>query len=127
MTIPQVPEPYNNTNNPSKEIWASSGVFNKQVYASPPYYQDVPNSLVPNTGIQTTTTTTTTTPTPTSQLDNALFNGMLSSGNYFVDDMLVFNNYIHYDTKTLPAKTFNPRSFLQQSIVSFNIYSMEYK
>ena len=102
-----------NTNNPSKEILASSGIYDKVVYAPIRYAVDRPG-LIPNTGIVTTT------PSPAMQKNPAtpasysphlehsfritalgrepgLERAMLSDGNYFIDDMLVFNKYIHYD------------------------------
>jgi len=129
-----------NDNNPSKEIWASSGIYNEKPYASLPYASDVPQSLVSNTGIQITTTSTTKNPdSPVSYSPNAdhsfrislqginapLNKAMLSDSNYFVDDMLVFNKYISYNDKRYI--TFDPQSFLEQSIVNFNIYSLEYR
>lgn len=136
----EIPYDSNATNNPSKEIWASSGIHTQIPYASQAYAPDIPNSLVPNTGIQTTTTTTTLNPdNPESYnpFNKHSFNitltgiapplnkALLGDGNYFIDDMLVFNKYISYDTRTL--RTFDPESFLKQSIVNFNIYSLEYR
>lgn len=117
----------NNINNPSKEILASSGIYDGKAYANPVYYSDLPNSLIPNTGIQTTTTSTTTTTNPSGSSGPSGINSLpLGSGRYVTGDMLVFNPYIHYDTKnSIPLKTFNPQSFLQQSIVTFNAYSLE--
>lgn len=129
-----------NDNNPSKEIWASSGIYNEKSYAPLPYASDNNKSLVSNTGIQITTTTTTKNPdnsfSYSPHLDhsfNIQLNGisaplnkaMLSDSNYFIDDMLVFNKYISYDPRRLV--TFDPQSFLEQSIVNFNIYSLEYR
>jgi hypothetical protein len=129
-----------NTNNPSKEIWASSGVHSQVPYAAQPYAPDIPNSLVLNTGIQTTTTTTTLNPdapasyNPITQhsfyialtgVNPPLNRALISDGNYFIEDMLVFNKYISYDSRKLI--TFDPESFLKESIVNFNIYSLEYR
>ena len=116
MPIPN--PPYLSTNNPTKEILASSGIYNGISYAETPFAADVPNSLVANTGINSTTTETSTTVSPS--LNHALFQSNLTSGNYFIDDMLVFNKYIHY----YDFKMFHPQAFLQQSIVTFNRYSL---
>ena len=118
------PPPYNQINNPTKEIIASSGIFVRPpesgILAPDLFAVDRPNSLIANTGIQKTTTST----TPTPPGGNVF--GNLSSGNFFIDDMLVFNKYIHYDTKG-SVKTFDPQSFLQESIGGFNIYSREFR
>jgi hypothetical protein len=128
------------SNNPSKEIWASSGVHSRVPYAAQSYAPDIPNSLAPNTGIQTTTTTTTRSPddptayNPINQhsfyitltgVQPPLNKALINDGNYFIDDMLVFNKYISYDSRKLI--TFDPESFLKESIVNFNIYSLEYR
>jgi hypothetical protein len=119
------PPPYNQINNPTKEILASSGIFVRPpesgILAPALFAVDLPNSLIANTGIQKTTTSTT--PRPT--VGGRVFDN-LSSGNFFIDDMLVFNKYIHYDTKQA-LKTFDPQSFLQESIGGFNIYSREFR
>lgn len=112
-----------NYNNPTKEIFASSGIFSGKTLAPRVYAIDIPSSPVPNTGTQITTTTTTTTRAP--EITPNLLMG-LGSGNYFIDDMLVFNNYIHYDTKNA-LKVFNPQSLLEQSVTAFNAYSLEYR
>lgn len=44
-----------NKNNPSKELFANSGIYDGSIYAQSPYADDIPNSLVPNTGIRSTT------------------------------------------------------------------------
>lgn len=123
-----------NKNNPTKEILPSSGIYSQTPYATQVYANDLPNSTVPNTGIQITTTTTPPSPgavayNPSNQhsffitatgrappLDKALLN----DSNFFIDDMLIFNNYIHHDG----SFEFNPQSFLEQSIVTFNIYNL---
>lgn len=113
-----------NINNPTKEILASSGIYDGKVLSNKLYADDISNSIIANTGINSTTTSTTTTTTfnPSNILSN------LSSGNYFIDDMLVFNNYIHYDSDMFGGiRSFNPRSFLEQANVAFNAYSMEYR
>lgn len=133
-----------NINNPSKEILASSGIYDKVVYAPLLYATDRAGQLIPNAGIVTTT------PSPAAIQKNpaipfaysphlehsfrvtapgrepGLERAMLSDSNYFVDDMLVFNKYIHYDVNG-PLKTFDPQSFLQEAIVQFNIYGLEYR
>jgi hypothetical protein len=129
-----------NNNNPSKEILASSGIYDKIRYANQIYFADRPGQLVPNTGIVLTTpppgapdprVPTAYAPhlnhtfritVPNRQFPRALLNG----GNFFIDDMLVFNKYIHYDDKG-PVKTFDPQSFLQESVVRFNAYSLEFR
>lgn len=119
------PDP-KNINNPTKEILASSGIYDGKVLSNKLYADDIPSSLIANTGINTTTTSTTTKP-PTSSGTPQPFS-ILSSGNYFIDDMLVFNNYIHYDSDMFGGiRSFNPRSFLEQANVTFNAYSMEYR
>jgi hypothetical protein len=118
------PPPYNQINNPTKEILASSGIFVRPpesgILAPRLFAVDLPNSFFANTGIQQTTTSTTPRPPPGNVFDN------LSSGNFFIDDMLVFNKYIHYDTKS-SLKTFDPQSFLQESIGGFNMYGREFR
>jgi hypothetical protein len=96
-----------NKNNPTKEIFASSGIYDEIAYAQQPYASDIPNSVTANTGINTTTTTTsttTTTPSPSGLTP-------LSSFVPFIHDILIFNNYIHYDTKG-SLKTVNPLSLI---------------
>lgn len=126
MPVLTTPPPQNNFNNPTKEIWASSGIFSGERYSDKPYAVDLPNSNIPNTGINTTTTSTTTTISPSLQLQNALFYSELSSGTYLIDNLLVFNKYIHYGGIT-PVVTFNPETFLTESIVKFNLYSLQYR
>lgn len=107
-----------NFNNPTKEIMASSGIWNDTPYASNPYAIDIPNSLIPNTGINTTTTSSTTTsstPPPSSGTMPDL--GVLSDGYMYPDDMLIFNDYIHYVGNPI---RFNPQVFLQEAVASFN-------
>lgn len=111
-----------NKNNPTKEILASSGIWDNTPYAPTPYAVDIPNSLVPNTGINTTTTSSTTSSTtspPSSGSDPSF--GIISSGNLYIDDMLIFNDYIHY-ASTTGIKRFNPQTFLQQAVTAFNAY-----
>lgn len=134
-----------NNNNPSKELLASSGIYDGIVYSSSPnntYFPDRTDSPVANTGIQRTTTSTT--PRPDSNAyrpdsDHALRitvpgrtpplnQAMLNDYNLFIDDMEVFNKYIHYDNNlTGGVLTFDPQSFLEQAIVNFNLYSLEYR
>lgn len=119
MAIPFVPPGPDNINNPSKEIFAASGIYEKgTVPLLGSYYApDEPNSILPNTGVLNLEVVTT--PPPQGGEDWSL--GMdLTGGNFFIDDMLVFNKYIHY---TLPLKTFDPQSFLQESVVTFNVYN----
>lgn len=140
MVVPiNTPLLLNNNNNPSKEIWASSGIYDQKAYKNPPiYYPDASNSLLANTGISVTTSSTTQPPENAYQPHSdhtfrivapgrtpPLNKVLLSDSNYFIDDMLVFNDYIHYDDKK-PVR-FNPQAFLEAAVVSFNIYSMEYR
>jgi len=129
-----------NNNNPSKEILASSGIYDKISYANRKYANDFPDQTIPNTGIVVTTPppgapdsriTTAYAPhlnhtfrisVPDKQLPTALLNG----GNFFIDDMLVFNKYVHYESSG-PVRTFDPQSFLQQSVANFNVYSLEFR
>lgn len=119
MAIPPITPNYSDINNPSKEILAASGIYERGVvpYRASYYAPDQPNSVLPNTGILSLNVITTT-PSP---VDGVWSNGMDLTGNiFFIDDMLVFNNYIHY---TPPLKTFDPQSFLQESVVTFNVYN----
>ncbi len=98
----------NNKNNPTKEILASSGIYDKQAYAPTPYAVDLPNSFVANTGINVTTTSTTTTLPATSATGSYVADFLnLSNGVFFIGNILNFNNYVHYDTKG-PLKIVNP-------------------
>lgn len=109
-----------NLNNPTKEIFQSrSGVFDGTIIGTFPYAPDIGNSILPNTGVATTSTTTSTTEPPTN-LNHALLNFPLGSSNRYIDDILVFNPYIHYDGT---GRSFNPQSFLQQSLSTFNAYN----
>lgn len=121
-------------NNPSREIVAGSGLYTKTQYGTPRsptplnspdspdpifYASDVPNSLAQNPNIFTTTTSTL-----PPRVNHALQNAKLSNTDmHIIDDMLVFNNYVHYYGNI----QFNPRSFLAQANVNFNLYSMEYR
>lgn len=114
---------YKNHNNPSKEILASSGIWDEKPYAPFPYADDIPKSLIANTGINTTTTTTTsTTPNVISTSGSEPILGVLSSGTFSIDDMLVFNNYIHYDVNNT-LRSFNTQTFLEQAITTFNVFT----
>lgn len=119
MPIPYTPPLPEDINNPSKEIFAASGIYEQGIvpFFTSYYAPDLPNSPYPNKGILDFPIITT--PPPNIQ-DNLKMD--LTGGNFFIDDMLVFNKYIHY---TSPLKTFDPQSFLQQSVVTFNIYSLE--
>jgi hypothetical protein len=110
-----------NKNNPSKEIFAASGIYNDDIgpLNGNVYAPDLPNNFFPNEG--TASTTTTPPDSNIEQLPNALFSSDLRGGNYFIDDMQVFNNYRHY----VNGLQFNPQSFLEQSIVTFNIYNLD--
>lgn len=133
MAIPFAPIPPINKNNPSKELLGASGIYeskfdggtNNLIAGDPQagqgfYALDLPGALshIPNTGQYPFSTTTTPNPNPR----HAFIDSMLSSGNMFIDDMLVFNNYIHY---ALPFRSFDSQSFLQQSVVSFNAYNLD--
>lgn len=123
MSLTTTNPPYYQKNNPTKEIWASSGIFTGAVYAPTPYAIDIPDNTLANTGRNTTSTTSSTTPAPSS---NALFVSDLSNHNYYIDDMLVFNKYIHYASGIGGmVRTFDPESFLQQATNTFNAYSLE--
>jgi len=139
---PYVPEL--NNNNPSKELLASSGIYDGIVYSQDPsniYFPDKPNLTIANTGIQRTTTSTTPRPDPTAYRPDSqhafritvpsrtppLNQAMLNDYNLFIDDMEVFNKYIHHDKMGGQVITFDPKSFLEESIVNFNIYSLEYR
>jgi hypothetical protein len=98
-----------NKNNPTKEIFASSGIYDEIAYAQQPYASDIPNSVTANAGINTTTTSTTSTTTTIGPESSGLL--PLSSFVPFIHDILIFNNYIHYDTKG-SLKTINPLSLI---------------
>ena len=120
LTTTVNPQDYNN---PTKEILASSGIYNGTVMSNKLFADDIPRTGIANTGINTTTTTTTTAAGTTLQPFPPL-----SSGNYFIDDMLIFNNFIYHDSDLLGGvKQFNPRLFLEQANVTFNAYSLEYR
>lgn len=133
MVKPAVPVvPADHKNNPSKEIIAGSGIYSQIAYGvavgGKYYAADLPNSLVPNSGVFITTTSTSTTQPPGNS--HALYFSKLSNTSmHIIDDMNVINNYIHYVPAGQPPglKTFDPRSFLAQSIVNFNIYSIAYR
>lgn len=133
MAIPFEPLLPGNKNNPSKELLGASGIYggqfsgstNQLIIGDPQtgqgfYSADQPNtqSHIPNTGQYPFQVTTTPNPNPR----HAFLDSALSSGNRFIDDMLVFNNYVHYVGP--PIKTFDPQSFMQQSVVSFNMYNL---
>lgn len=125
--MPITPNPQifaQNTNNPTKEILASSGIWDETAYAPTPFANDIPNSTGPNTLRNTTTTTTSTVDPNVAVSGTDPYLGPISSGNLVIDDMLVFNKYIHYNKKGGSVITFHPQSFLEQSIVTFNIYNM---
>lgn len=120
---------------PSKEVLASSGVFNKELYNYTLYAPNIQNGNNLNVAI----TTTVAPPNPEIPIEyqpnlthsfamtgvgleyqNAL---LRRSSDVPISDMSVFNNYYHYDG----GISFNPQSFLEQSIVVFNVYSLEYR
>lgn len=116
-----------NKNNPTKEILASSGIWDGQTYAPTLFAPDISDSTVPNTGINTTTTTTSTTTYNPLVSGTQPDLGPISSGNFIIDDMLIFNKYIHYSKGSFGSvRTFNPQTFLTQSVVTFNIYNLNH-
>lgn len=137
-TVPPVPDDHQN--NPSKEIIAGSGIYSKVQYGLPntseffnrqtPYFYkaDFPNTNIPNVYNFVTTTPE---PLNFSQIiPHALRDSQLSNTSiHRIDDMNVINKYIHYVPAGTPPglKTFDPRTFLAQSIVNFNIYSVVYR
>lgn len=127
MSLPIISQPTNNTNNPTKEIWSSSGnIFDNSKYSDRPFANDAPG-LISNININTTSTTTTTLP-PSNLIKNIppFPSADLTNHNYYIDDMLVFNKYIHYSQKIgQNVITFDPESFLEQTTKTFNIYSLE--
>ena len=116
MPIPFKPPSPRNINNPSKEIFASSGIYNSGILPDgPPFAPDLPNSTVANTGVASTLPpplVVTTTLAPGHQFIP------LSNMTPFVDDINVINNYLHYNLE----KQFNPRSFLQNANITYRIY-----
>lgn len=127
MSLPIIPQPTNNINNPTKEIWSSSGnIFDNAKYSNRPFANDAPG-LNSNINLNTTTTSTTTTTLPPNNLlsKNIPPSADLTNHNYYIDDMLVFNKYIHYSHKIGQLITFDPESFLEQTTKTFNIYSLE--
>lgn len=125
MAIPPINPPLNNYNNPTKEILAASGIYSGISYAATPYANDINNSTSPNTGrVSTTPPAATTTAHPSG---HSLFAADIRSGSAYIDDMLIFNDYIHHHAVFGSVLRFNVESFLQQSIVNFNVYSLEYR
>ena len=145
MALESYPSVYNeNKNNPSKELLNASGIYedkprNNSITG---YFPDRPNVGIPNTGILQPTLTTTINPndpgayTPYHPTAGNIFNAqikprvppldraMLNDHNVFIDDMQVFNNYIHYTGRYV---TFNPQSFLEEAVVTFNRYSLRFR
>jgi hypothetical protein len=122
-----LPEYYTNkdNNNPSKEIWANSGIYNQKSYGPLQYFPDIPDAIIPNAGIATRLPTILTPPIlPT---DSSLLSApahTFSSGNYFVDNMDLFNKFRHYN---IPTMVFDPQDFLIQTVNVFNVYSRRYR
>jgi hypothetical protein len=113
-------------NNPSKEIWANSGIYDQKSYGPLQYAPDIENAITPNTGISLRTTPPPLTP-PLIQTDSALLSapaGTFSSGNYFVDNMDLFNPFRHHSIRTM---TFDPQDFLIETVNVFNVYSRKYR
>ena len=123
---------------PSRELIPSSGIFEKKLYSTiNNFAPDQVNNINPNNYVNITTTSTTLDPnnafsyrpdinhsfvlnTPGRIYPNTL----LSTADYSpFTDMSVFNNYYHYTGNI----NFNPQTFLEQSVVVFNIYSLEYR
>lgn len=114
----------NDTNNPSKEIWANSGIYDQKSYGQLQYSPDIPN-FIPNTGIALRIPEILNPPLiPT---DSSLLSApphTFSSGNYFIDNMDLFNPFRHY---AIPTMTFDPQNFLVETVNVFNVYSMRYR
>ena len=124
--MPQ-PSYYTNqdNNNPSKEIWANSGIYDQKSYGPLQYAPDNANGITPNTGIALRLPTPFTPPIlPT---DSSLLSApahTFSSGNYFVDNMDLFNKFRHHSISTM---VFDPQDFLIQTVNVFNVYSRRYR
>ena len=136
-----------NYNNPSKELLNASGIYEDKPRNPNPtgYSPDRINSPISNTGILPPTLTTTVNPnatgtyTPYHPNFGNIFNAqirprvppldraMLNDHNVFIDDMQVFNNYIHYSQAEGRYIAFNPQSFLEEAVVTFNRYSLRFR
>jgi hypothetical protein len=125
--MPEQPSYYlnNDDNNPSKEIWANSGIYDQKSYGPLQYAPDIEDAITPNTGILSRPILPLTPPLlPTdSSLLSAPAN-TFSSGNYFVDNMDLFNPFRHH---SIPTMTFDPQDFLIQTVNVFNVYSRKYR
>jgi hypothetical protein len=112
-------------NNPSKEIWANSGIYDQKSYGPSQYAQDITDAITPNTGILSRPILPLT--PPLLQTDSSLLSApanTFSSGNYFVDNMDLFNPFRHHSISTM---IFDPQDFLIQTVNVFNVYSRRYR
>lgn len=113
----------NDNNNPSKEIWANSGIYDQRSYGSSQYVSDTTNSTAPNTGISVKNQQS---DPPVTYTDSSLLSApryTFSSGNYFIDNMDIFNPYRHY----IDGIIFDPQDFLRETVNVFNVYSINYR
>lgn len=113
----------NDNNSPTKEIWATSGIYDQQSYGATQYAADMPNTGA-NTGINTKIPVFLS--PPLVDTDSALLStpqNTFSSGNYFIDDMQIFNPYRHH----VGSIQFDPQSFLIATVNFFNVYSIKYR
>jgi len=124
--MPQ-PSYYQNrdNNNPSKEIWANSGIYDQKSYGPTQYVADMIGSFASNTGISYRPPTNFIPPliSTNSSLLSAPAH-TFSSGNYFIDNMDLFNPFRHY---SIPTLVFNPDNLLIQTVNVFNVYSTQYR
>lgn len=95
------PIPSVHLNNPSKEILASSGIYDKKLYSSHVYAPNFPNNTVQNTGVATTTIDPNI-PTIYAPHSNHIFHiqslnlNLSTSDSDTIDDMYIINPYIPY-------------------------------
>jgi len=125
--MPEQPSYYlnNDDNNPSKEIWANSGIYDQKSYGPSQYAQDITGAITPNTAILSRPILPLT--PPLLQTDSSLLSApanTFSSGNYFVDNMDLFNPFRHHSISTM---IFDPQDFLIQTVNVFNVYSRKYR
>jgi hypothetical protein len=125
--MPEQPSYYlnNDNNNPSKEIWANSGIYDQKSYGPSQYAQDITGATTPNTAILSRPILPLT--PPLLQTDSSLLSApanTFSSGNYFVDNMDLFNPFRHHSISTM---IFDPQDFLIQTVNVFNVYSRKYR
>lgn len=121
------PEYYqnNDNNNPSKEIWANSGIYDRKSYGGTQYAQDMANSIIPNTAISSRIPEELN--PPLLATNSALLSApryTFSSGNYFIDNMDLFNPFRHY---AVPTMVFDPQDLLIETVNVFNVYSTQYR